>query len=337
MKNLTILLLMIFVLYSCKQKTAQENYAIGISKLEIYNFKEAIDYFTKAINQNPNYADAYYMRAKAYLGDDYFNINFWGYYYSYNELTLNQFERAVGVDNHTTEESNALIDLSKAIKLNAKFIEAYKLNAAIKIHKGYEIKAFDDYNKIIDLNLNDDECYIMRAKLKSNYGDYKGAIDDYRKALIIKPKNCLYYLRIGFNYSVLKNVQEELANYQKAYEIDSTQAYILVYIADAKSKLKDYKGAITYYTKYIESKYIDEKYLKKSDVLIFRGKVKILAGLDESGLADFSEAGELGNEQGYYAINEYNEEKERNALLKAKKARNADINIPIEPNYIRTW
>lgn len=306
MKNLIILLLSLFILNSCnlQQKSAEEYYTIANTKLKAYDYAGAIENLSYAIKINPEYAEAYFKRGIAYLEGKYLWIYYWGYNFNFNELTFKE-PRAVLAEEYYPELKNALDDISKAIELNPKYIEAYKLRAAIKIYKGNNIDAFEDYNEIIKINPNDDECFSMRAKLKSDFGDNKSAIEDYRKAILINPKKYLYYLRIGFNYNILNNLQEEIASYEKAYEIDTTKAYILVYIADAKAKMQDFNSAIFYYTKYIESKYLDEKEQKKSDILISRGKAKIRAGLVDSGLDDFSKAGSLGNQEGYKALADY--------------------------------
>lgn len=288
MKNVIILFLSLFILYSCKQKTAEEYYEIGNSKFKIANYEEAIVYFTKAIQSNPKYAEAYYMRANASISNNH---------------------------NHRDRDST-FADLSKAIKLNPKYIDAYKVRASLKIENGPNVAAFEDYNKLIELSTNKDEYYSLRANLKYKLYDFKSAIEDSKKALTINPKEVRYYLNIGHIYGTnfhnpLFNKKEELANYEKAYLIDTTNAFILIYIADTKTILKDHKGAVVYYTKYLESKFNDEKSYKKTDIIIARGKAKILAGMIESGLADFSKAGELGNKEAYTAIAEYEGEKGR--------------------------
>lgn len=297
MKNLMLLMLSLFILYSCKQKTAEEYYEIGNAKSTDVDFHEAIKNYSYAIEINPKFAEAYYMRAKAYLDQNDFDI-----------FLANESDKASIKNNGDRDLANK--DLNKAIELNPKYIDAYKTRAALKLENGPNIDAFKDYNKLIELCPNNDEYYGLRAKLKYELNDFRSAIEDYKKALKINPKGFLYYFEMGFIYGTifynpLFNKKEELANYEKAYGIDTTNAYFLINIANTKTEIKDHKGAIVCYTKYLESKYFNESMFKKSDILIERGKAKILAGMIESGLDDFSLAGELGNQDAYNAIAEY--------------------------------
>jgi len=325
MRNLIFLLLSLFVLYSCKQNTAEEYYELGNSKCKVFDFQEAIKNYTSAIEINPKFAEAYYMRANAYLQKNNSDV-----------LLANESDKLSVKNNGDREKSYA--DLNSAIELNPKFIDAYTSRAALKLENGLNVEAFEDYNKLIELGPNKAEYYSLRAKLKYNLNDFRSAIDDYKRAAIINPKSNWYYIEIGFIYgTVLNNPvfsrKEQIANYEKAYAIDTTDAWILVDIADARTQMKDHKGAVVYYTKYLGSKFINERIYKRTDVLIARGKARIFANLIDSGLADFSKAGELGNKEAYTAIAEYEGEKGRIEFERKQKDPN-DKSIGLSDRYL---
>jgi len=306
MKNLIYLIfLLLIILSGCNNKSDIEYFKSGNSKYKIKDYNGAIKDFSKAIKINPKYSEAFYMRGKTYLEN-----------------------------NREDDHENSYNDLSEAIRINPEFIDAYITRAELKLKKGSNIDAFEDYNKIIQINPNDDECYCLRAELKVDLEDLRSAIEDYKKAIKINPKKIKYYSEVASIYGILNNTTEQIIYYEKALNVDPTISYFLGRIADTKAGIKDHKGAIKYYTKYLENKFFDNRFDKKTDILIARGKAKILAGLDVSGLEDFSKAGELGNEKAYTAIAEYKGEKGRIKFEREKADPNNKVGLTKLDHYM---
>ena len=114
--------------------------------------------YTKAIELNKEYAEAYYNRGNVYL-------------------TLEDFE-------------NALADYTKAIELNKEYGKAYH-NRGLVYHKLKEYdKALADYHKAIVLNPDEVLYYNNRFKLYKIRGEYEKAKIDFEKikAIIRLPK-----------------------------------------------------------------------------------------------------------------------------------------------------
>jgi tetratricopeptide (TPR) repeat protein len=106
----------------------------GISFGELGEYEEAIECFNRAIELNPNDADAYNCRGFVY------------YYYYY----LGQHERAIK-------------DFSKAIKLDPNNADAYFFRGSVYGQlKQYE-KAIEDFNRAIELNPTDIGAYYYRV------------------------------------------------------------------------------------------------------------------------------------------------------------------------------
>lgn len=121
-------------------KESAEKIAQSISYFnQAYNEKDLdkqIELYTKAIELNPNYAEAYNNRGVAYYDKGEFN--------------------------------KAIEDYNKAIELNPNDAEAYNNRGVAYKKKGDIFKAIEDYTKAIELNPNLAEAYnnIANAYLK---------------------------------------------------------------------------------------------------------------------------------------------------------------------------
>ena len=99
----------------------------GAALLEEDNYDLSIDYFSKAIETNPNLANAYYNRATAYYAIGLINkaitdytkaivINPW-HEFAYNNRGVAYYE--IG------QFDKAISDYTKALEINPKYVNAY--------------------------------------------------------------------------------------------------------------------------------------------------------------------------------------------------------------------
>ena len=120
--------------------------------------RDAIVDYTKAIELNPNYEEAYYFR-----GDD--------------EDALKDYK-------------DAIADYTKAIELNPQYEQHYIARGLTKDKiKDYQ-GAIDDYTKAIDLGSNSSfgAAYAFRGQDKLKLGDKNGACSDFHKAIELGDK-----------------------------------------------------------------------------------------------------------------------------------------------------
>jgi tetratricopeptide (TPR) repeat protein len=144
MKDL-LFLLILTLLYSCK--TAEDHQSRGLSNLELGNYNEAIDDYTKAIKLKPDYPEAFYSRGN--LKDNYgaiaefikvieFKPNYANaYYYRGNsKAKLKDYNGAIG-------------DYTNAIELKPDYLDAYLNRASSKKTLGNPFCS--DYKKACEL------------------------------------------------------------------------------------------------------------------------------------------------------------------------------------------
>ncbi len=147
-------------------------------------YELALADWNKAIEINPNYAEAYLNRGNLYKN-------------------LQKYELA-------------LADYSKAIDINPNYAYAYYNRGNLyKNLQKYEL-ALADYSKAIKINPNFAEAYNNRGNLYSNQQKYELALADYNKAIEINPNFAEAYANRGLLYAELKQTEKAKIDLQQA-------------------------------------------------------------------------------------------------------------------------
>ena len=165
----------------------------GRELYEKSEFMEALLNLNKAIQTDPNYSPAYYLRA---------NIK-------------DNFE-----DRH-----GAMKDYNTALEKNPKFADAFYARGNVKMKLQDYYGAISDYSSAITINENYIEAYFNRGRAKQFLLAYEDAINDCSKIIQINPLNVdAYYMRgiLRINFGDLKNGCLDLS---KAGEMGDLKAY----------------------------------------------------------------------------------------------------------------
>lgn len=109
-----------------------------------------IVYYSKAIELDPDFAEAYNNRGSAYKKKG--------------------------------EQGKAIRDYNKAIELKPNFAVAYYNRGTVYGEKGEQDRAIRDFNKAIELNPDYAKAYNNRGAAYWHKGEYERAKEDYRKA-----------------------------------------------------------------------------------------------------------------------------------------------------------
>jgi tetratricopeptide (TPR) repeat protein len=186
----------------------------GIVHNGLHEYNPAISDFTKAIELNPDYSNAYFDRGDSYalIGD------------------------------YRSAES----DRSYARKLRASEPDESEYSTISKYDQDIE-----KYTNIIKQNPNDADAYFRRGMAYSSKGDYERAIQDLTKSIALEPVSEAYNNR-GYIYAERGNYNQAISDFNKSIELDPEHASSYYNLGVAYSNLEDYQQAIACFSNSIK-------------------------------------------------------------------------------------
>jgi len=222
--RLLICLLSACLALGASAQNAKQFYKTGLTFVEAGNYKDAIEHFTKALNIDPEYVQAYVERAGSYeaVGDlqnaaddlkralvfeqdeaelyyDAARVNFGlGNYKDALELALRSSEQdkkseAVfcllsRVQAALEDYSNALVSINKALALKDNPENNYYRGQVSEKMKNYN-QAEIDYGKALSKNSRYTEAYLALAMLRLHLEKPEAAMESCNTLLAIEPGN----------------------------------------------------------------------------------------------------------------------------------------------------
>ena len=181
------------------------------------------------------------------------------------------------------ETDAALADANKALELNANYVEALALRAALRTKKGDPAGVLADYNKIIELapaGLGMEVVYHNRSMIRLQNKDIDGALDDLNKALSLNPKVAELYNGRAIARLQKGDAEGALADYEKAIELKPSLPSALRGRGYFRYQKRDFDGALSDFNKAIQF------YPNYADTYVSRGIVRGLMGHIEDAIAD---------------------------------------------------
>jgi tetratricopeptide (TPR) repeat protein len=230
-------------------RNAEEYYKRATVSMTKQDFDKAIEDYTEAIKQNPNFAEAYYgrgiawynLRRRVVVKAESFDVrNLEGSREAILSQMRKSYERAM---------ERAIDDLSKAIKLNKNFAEAYADRGAVKEEKGDSKGALSDYNKAIEVNPRLARAYYNRGLLRRRKNEAQQAIADYTKAIEIDPRYSKAYTNRGVAKQAQGDFRGAIADFNQAILLTPDDPYPYANRANSQIELGDNNAAMADYNK----------------------------------------------------------------------------------------
>ncbi|MFM6690497.1 MAG: tetratricopeptide repeat-containing serine protease family protein, partial [Microcystis panniformis] len=167
-------------------------YNRGLLYSDLQKYDLALSDYSKAIELNPNDADAYYNRGILYRRQQKYEL--------------------------------ALDDYNQAIELNPNDADAYYNRGNLYYNQQKYELALSDYSKAIEINPNYAKAYYNRGNLYKNLQKYDSALADYNQAIDINPNDAYAYYNRGNLYKDLQKYDLALSDYSKAIDINPNYA-----------------------------------------------------------------------------------------------------------------
>lgn len=180
---LTLTISIVAVVFAFGQ-TAKEYTQKGMQLYEKREFMEALLNLNKAIDTDPAYAQAYYVRGniKDTFDDRHGAMKDYNLAVEKNPKFSDAFFARGNVKMKLQDYYGAIADFSAAIAINENYVEAYfNRGKAKQFLQAYE-DAINDCTKIIEINPRSVDAYFMRGILRIDFGDLKNGCLDLSKA-----------------------------------------------------------------------------------------------------------------------------------------------------------
>ncbi len=208
----------------------------GYSYRQEGNLEEAYIYYSKAIQINPSFAEAYKNRGVVIFAQAESEEYLWD-------------QQAV--------VREALADLNKAIELNPGDPFSYWNRGRIYVALFYFDAAISDYTQAIELKPDFSTAYLDRGLVKaySNTGaprDAVGAIADFDRALLLGSTDAMIYYNRGKTYLWLNEPQNAIADFNKALALSPNDPKIYSARGLAHEMAEDKEAALSDYRLYLE-------------------------------------------------------------------------------------
>jgi tetratricopeptide (TPR) repeat protein len=208
---------------------ADDFIALAVQKYNKQDYRGSLTNFDRAIQLNPNSADAYTNRG-ILKADRLQDLQ--GALADFNraiQLNPNQFNayagRGILKADRFQDLQGGLADLDRAIRLDPTHFNAYANRGIIKVKLQDIQGALADYNRAIQLNSTYVNAYANRGHLKAKLQDVQGALDDYNRAIQLNPDRFnAYNGRGSLKADKLQDIQGALADYNRAIQLNPTYA-----------------------------------------------------------------------------------------------------------------
>ena len=222
------------------------------SALISHNLQEKRELYSKAIEENPEFLDAYINRGLVNNElEDY-------------EKSISDYDRAIELDSRC------------ALAYNNRGYTKYKLqdykgalddyNRAILLNPKFQMAIDNKANLFLEVCMEDDKdfsekYYLSLGIADINSGNFIEAISNLDESLKYNNKSALVYFYKGIAYQSLNNKEEAYACYTKSIELNKkmVDAYFnrgqLIYETNLKGAIDDFVSAIALDPKFIDAYY----------------------------------------------------------------------------------
>ena len=193
----------------------------GFLAYERHDYKDAIADYDIAIEKDPNYAEAYFLRGLARRV-----LNHWEEsIVDFNDaIRLNSNQAAVYYERGAVKYllnqcEEAIVDSDRAIHLNPYFAGAYYVRGVAKCSLERYEEAIVDFDEAIHLNIENPRVYYWRGIAKKRLGQNAASIVDFDIAIRLEPDDVYSHYHRGYAKFNLQHFTEAKADLEEALSL----------------------------------------------------------------------------------------------------------------------
>lgn len=173
-----------------KKKSLEESknqFLLGVQLYQEGQYDQAIENFESVLEENPDFAEAYYNIGMAYLKKG--------------------------------ELDNAMARMERAIELKSDFIQAYFGLGQVYMEKGEKDKAIHIFQQAVDTAPNDASTYINLGVFYFSINEDDLAMETLLIAKDIDPASPQTYYQLGLVYTRLGELDKTIESFEKFLEL----------------------------------------------------------------------------------------------------------------------
>lgn len=187
--------------------SAEDFYYSGVASVKAGEAATGIDDFTKAIEQEPGYAEAYLARADVFAK------------LKKAEPAHDDYVRAAEIFRFEKNFNRAITAYNSAVQVNKKSVTAHLGRGDLYLAKGQEIAAIADYDAARKINKKNPAVHFGLGKARFQLDNYKKAIKHFKEARKLEPNNPIVYQYLMLSYLAVDNVKEVKKNFKKFAQV----------------------------------------------------------------------------------------------------------------------
>ena len=224
--SLLILFLLLVQAQQAKPlSSAVDYFESGVVRLQKNDLEGAINDMSKAIELNPRYVEAFFIRGQCLFLKREFERAQLDY-----DKVIEYAPRMRGVERVYNNRSmirvfkgdieGALHDLEEAIALNPNYADSYSNRGVIRAFRNDQTGAASDYEKALQLNPNLPVAYINRGILRFERQNLEGAMTDFNRALELVPNAAKPYVDRAVLRTLKGEIDLAITDIRKALTLD---------------------------------------------------------------------------------------------------------------------
>jgi tetratricopeptide (TPR) repeat protein len=283
--RILLLLLMACLPLTAFTQNAKNFYKTGLTFVEAGNHKDAIDQFTKALDIDPEFVQAYVERARSYeaTGDLQHAADDLKRALVFEQKEAELYYDAARVNYGLGNYMEAQVLITQSTELNRKSETSWRLLARIQLAREDYTNALVSINKALELKDNA-ENYFCRGQVSEKMKNYNQAESDFNKALAKNTRYTEAYLALAALKLQLNKPEAAMETCNSLLALEPGNKDALLIRSRIYAKLTEYPKAIDDLSKILYSNPDDK------DMYLLRGTYYQEFTQHQNAINDFSRA-----------------------------------------------